>query len=92
VRITYVFIFGAACMVFATAFFFEALSIGDILKYCQQNNLMLIDEICKEDIFLYGEGLFMYGIGIAAAGMLLIVSVLISPELPSYGKGEGLKV
>jgi hypothetical protein len=61
---------------------FETVKIGDIIFYCEQNNLMLIDDMCTEDIINYGMNLFVGGLILGCAGMLLVISVLIAPQLP----------
>ena len=71
---------------------FEVVSINDVFRYCEQNNLMLIDEICTEDIFNYGMSLMIGGMILGAAGILMISSVLIAPNLHEFGRGEGLKI
>ena len=71
---------------------FEVVRVSDIIKYCEANNLMLIDEVCTEEVINYGLSLFIGGLIVGAAGMLFIVSVLIAPDLPSFGSREGMKI
>lgn len=54
---------------------------------------MLIDDVCTEDIFNYGTSLMIGGMILGAAGILMISSVLIAPNLANdFGRGEGLKI
>lgn len=73
---------------------FEVVKVNDIFKYCEQNNLMLIDEVCTEQMINYGISLFIIGIWLGAAGMVFIISVLVAPDLPnSFGyRDQGMKI
>jgi hypothetical protein len=68
---------------------FEVVRVNDVIIYCEQNNLMLIDKMCTEELLNYNMSMFIGGMVLGAAGMLLVISVLIAPALPS---GDGLKV
>lgn len=86
-RIVYCFILGSVCMVFALTMLFEVVEVNDILRYCEVNNLMLIDKLCGQEVFDYGMNLFVSGIWLSAAGMVLIFSVLVAPDLSNFGQG-----
>lgn len=84
---------GSACVAFSLVMLFEVVRMNDILFYCQQNNLMLIDELCTEEVVSYGKGLFFGGMLLGGAGILFVVSVLVAPNLPDFNsRGGGLKV
>ena len=92
-RLVWSFILGTAAIVFSLAMLFEVVKINDVVKYCEAYNLMLIDDMCTEDLLNYGIGLFVGGLVVGAAGILCIASVLIAPTLPDFlGRGEGLKI
>lgn len=91
-RLVWSFIFGTACITFSLVLVFQLVTWGDVVRYCMDNNLVLVDEMCSESMFDYIRFLSIYAIGIGAAGILMISSVFLAPDLPNFDKGEGLKI
>ena len=91
-RLVYSFILGAALITVSLVMLFEVIKINEIFRYCESNNLVLVDEMCNESIVDYGQYLFVYGIGFGAAGILLITSVFLAPDLPNGLDRGGLKI
>ncbi len=50
---------------------------------------MLIDVMCSEELFNYLMSLYVGGFVLGGAGLLLIASVLVAPDLPNFGGGRG---
>lgn len=92
-RLVWSFIFGAACVAISLTILFQVIGVNDIVRYCEFNNLMLIDDMCTEELLEYGMNMFVAGIWLGVAGVVLIASVLVAPALSTFGRGEeGMKV
>lgn len=91
-RLVYSFIFGSLCIVFSLAMLFEVVKVNDVLRYCESNNLILIDKLCTEDVINYGLSLFVYGLILGSAGFLMIISVLVAPDSPNFGGRESINI
>lgn len=91
-RLVWSFIFGTACITFSLVLVFQLVTWGDVVRYCTANNLVLVDEMCSESMFDYIRFLSIYAVGIGSAGILMIASVFLAPDLSNGLDREGLKV